>query len=245
MGRRFILVALVVLLGSFALSAGPAAATPGKDTAALATLSALSTAVDPLQEEIEIDLLVGSGSSSTKHIGPVPSSSPDSGTCGNDWAQDTFNRYFTIRQTGPGTYTVYEQFKNGTFVTVSGLSPGACDLSDGYGPGIVSGGLTGTMHGYLIAGVTCADPAVPCTNPTASCSAIGDPCQTTFGFLGEFFPGATRIDIDTYFFHYAGYDGTNKALIVHEWKNASCNRGGNHGDIATATTTVPFEIATC
>jgi hypothetical protein len=129
---------------------------------------------------------------------------------------------------------VYEQFKNGTFTTIGGPSPGACDSSDGYGPGIVSGSLPGTMHGYEIIGVTCIDLTAPCENANASCDAGA--CDTTAAFLGEFFSGAT-FTVDTWFFHYAGYDGTNQALIVNEWKNASCNRGGNHGDIATATTT--------
>jgi hypothetical protein len=40
-----------------------------------------------------------------------PSSSPDSGTCGNNWALDMFDRFFTIRQIGPTTYTVYEQYQ--------------------------------------------------------------------------------------------------------------------------------------
>jgi hypothetical protein len=226
-----------------ALAAGTATASPDLGSRVLA--SPLSFAVDPLQEELQISALASSNSPGTKHVGPVASSSPDSGTCGNDWAQDQFDRFFTIRQTGPATYTVYEQFKNGTFVTNTGLSPGACDLSDGYGPGTIDGGLTGTMHGYLIANVVCADPLTPCLDPAAACEEPLNPCDTTTGFLNEFFPGAT-FDTDTYFFHYAGNDGTNTALVVHEWKNASCNRGGNHGDIASAsTTTNPFAISTC
>jgi hypothetical protein len=100
------------------------------------------------------------------------------------------------------------------------------------------------MHGYLIANVLCDDPLLPCIDPTASCDAAGNPCDSTVGFINEFFPGAT-FTTDTYFFHYAGYDGTNTALVVHGWKNASCNRGGNHGDIATATATAPFELPVC
>ncbi len=98
------------------------------------------------------------------------------------------------------------------------------------------------MHGYLIIEVTCATPS-PCFNSGASCGGFVDPCATTSGFIATFFPGATST-INTYFFHYAGKDGTNQALIVHEWKNASCNRGGSHGDIATASTTGP-ESPTC
>jgi hypothetical protein len=226
-----------------AVCASTATASPDPGTSVLAT--PLSFAVDPFAEELQVDALASSSSAGTKHVGPIASSSPDSGTCGNDWAQDRFDRFFTIRQTGVATYTVYEQFKNGSFTTNAGFSPGACDLSDGYGPGVVTAGLVGSMHGYLIANVVCADPLAPCLDPAATCTAIGNPCDTTTGFINEFFPNAASTT-DTYFFHYAGYDGSNKALVVHEWKNASCNRGGNHGDIATATaTTNPFEFATC
>ena len=220
--------------------AGTAGASPDRGTAIQAT--ALSFAVDPLQEEVQIDALSTSADPGTRHIGPIASSSPDSSTCGNDWAEDHFDRFFTIRQTGPATYTVYEQFKNGTFVTFTALSPGACDSSDGYGPGVVTAGIDGTMHGYLIANVFCVDPLTPCLDAGAACGGNPDPCQTTAGFLKEFFPGQPYT-IDTFFFHYAGYDGSNSALVVNEWKNASCNRGGNHGDIATATTTaVEFDV---
>jgi hypothetical protein len=236
MRRTLLLLALAA--GALVLTAGSALASPDRGTTIRST--ALSFAVDPLQEELQIDAMSTSTDPGTQHVGPVPSSSPDSGTCGNDWATDTFDRFFTIRQTGPGTYTVYEQFKNGTFVTAPGASPGACDPSDGYGPGVVSGGLDGTMHGYEIIDVTCLSLS-PCENPNASCA--GSTCNTTAGFLAEFFPTATST-VETYFFHYAGYDGTNSALVVHEWKNASCDRGGNHGDIATMTTPSVY-VATC
>ena len=245
MKRRFILIALAGAATALAFTVGPAAGAPGADSQIATKASLLSTTVDPFQEELAIDAMAASTDPGTKHFGPTPSTSPDSGTCGYDWAQDTFDRFFTVHQTGSNTYRVDEQFKNGTFVTNPGLnpSPGACDSSDGYGPGVVSGGLTGTMHGYLIIEVTCATPS--CFNSGASCGGLIDPCATTGGFVATFFPGAAST-IDTFFFHYAGQDSTNQMLVVHEWKNASCNRGGNHGDIATAsTTTGPPEIAVC
>ena len=236
------LLPLVVFAATaLAVTVATAAASPDRGTRIIATPT--SFLVDPFQEELQLETMASSTSSGTKHIGPVPSSSSDSGTCGIDWADDTFDRFFTIRQTGPGTYTVYEQFKNGTFVTRTAPSPGACDSSDGYGPGLITVGLNGTMHGYLIANVVCADPLAPCLDPSAACDVPANPCDTTAGFLAEFFPGAAST-VDTFFFHYAGYDSANQALIVHEWKNASCNRGGNHGDIATATATA-IEVNVC
>jgi hypothetical protein len=237
--RRVLVAATLAALTVFsmlALGAGRAAAAPRAETQPLG--GALSLVIDPLQEELAIDALAASTDPSVKHIGPVPSSSPDSGTCGNDWAEDTFDRWFTIRPAGDRTFTVYEQFKNGSFVTNAGPSPGACEETDGSSPGVVADGLVGTMHGYILTTVVC-DPTVPvCPIPTATCA--GSNCQSTNEFIATFFgPLATRND-EAYFFHYAGYDGTNQALVYHEWKNASCNRGGDHGDIATAAASAPF-----
>jgi hypothetical protein len=167
-------------------------------------------------------------------VGPVPSSSPDSGTCGNDWAEDQFNRFFMIKATGrSGTFRVFEKFKDGSFVTVEGPSPGACDQTDGTPPGVVHAGIKGNMDGYLITDVTC-DPALAvCPAESATCGAAGELCQSTDQFIQTFFgAAATRNDV-AFFFHYSGFDGSNQALVSHEWKNASTNRGGNHGDIAS------------
>jgi hypothetical protein len=92
------------------------------------------------------------------------------------------------------------------------------------------------MDGYLITDVTC-DPALTVACPIATtCDASGDACQTTNGFIQRFFgTNATRNDV-AFFFHYSGLDGANQSLVSNEWKNASANRGGNHGDIATCFT---------
>lgn len=166
----------------------------------------------------------------TQHFGPFASGSPDSGTCGNSWAEDQFNRFFTVRAAGPGAFTIVEQFKDGTFVTNAGASPGACDETDGTPPGTVAAGIDGTLHGYEIISLTGTQ-----TSHDASCIAGAPtaPC-TTGGFITSHFGGT--FTVGTFFFHYAGFDGSNQALVVNEWKNASCDRGGNHGDIATANT---------
>jgi hypothetical protein len=207
---------------------------------------ALSFAIDPLQEELAIDALAASSDPGTKHIGPVPSTSPDNGTCNNDWAEDTFDRYFTIRPTSdPAVFTVYEQFKNGSFVTNAGPSPGACEETDGSSPGVLAQGLTGTMHGYILTNVTCDPSLSACPDPSATCEAA-NACDTTNQFIATFFGSNAIRNDEAYFFHYAGYDGSNQALVYHEWKNASCNRGGDHGDIATAALlTPPFTTRVC
>jgi hypothetical protein len=233
---------LAVAAALAAIFAGSAGAAPGVETRLLG--SGTAQFADPVLEELALVSLASSSDPSVKHIGPVTSNSPDSGTCGNDWAQDTFDRFYTIRRTSdPAVFEVYEQFKNGSFITDAGFSPGACEETDGSPPGLVDDGVLGTMHGYILTLVTCDPTLLTCPDPTATCTAGA--CDTTNGFIAEFFgPAALRND-EAYFFHYAGYDGSNKALVAHEWKNASCNRGGNHGDIATETILFPFTYGLC
>ncbi len=153
-----------------------------------------------------------------RHYGPFPGTSPDSGTCGNFWANDAFERVFRVHVTPDpdGTYQVVQQFKDGTFVTVAGSSPGACDTNPG---GTVEAGVTGRMHGFFMMKVTGTfDPTATCTPAT---------CGTTAGFVSTVFGSGATFDIPTFLFQYAaGQNG--------HWKNASEDRGGNHGDITGA-----------
>ena len=81
------------------------------------------------------------------------------------------------------------------------------------------------MHGYLIISnvgpQTSSDPSCIAGMPAAPC--------TTSGFIGSHFatPGSTT----TFFSHYSAGD---QNLLEHEWKNASPDRGGNHGDIRSS-----------
>lgn len=154
--------------------------------------------------------------SATLHFGPIASTSPDSGTCGNNWANDTFDRFFTINLTEPNT--VIEDFKDGTFIAVAGSSPGACETGTDNG-NTVGNGVTGKFHGSFDIAVTGGT-----FNPDATCTPTT--CNTTAGFIQTVYgPSATYVTGATYFvFHYStGHNG--------EWKNASTNRGGNLGDI--------------
>ena|SRR5216683_5852508 len=77
-------------------------------------------------------------------------------------------------------------------------------------------GVTGKMHGSFNIIVSNGT-----YNPNAVCSSA---CGTTAGFIATVFGAGATYDIPTFLFHYsAGNNG--------EWKNASDNRGGNHGDI--------------
>src|SRR2546425_1755523 len=187
---------------------------------------------DDLLLTADLTTLVDPPVTSTQHFGPYPSTSPDSGTCGNDWATDTFDRHFTVKRNPDGTFLVVQQFKQGSFVTMMGASPGSCDTTDGSPPGTVAPGKNGSMQGYFIiplpAGImqTSTDPSCVAGVPSAPC--------TTTGFIDSHFTPLcypATCPVTTFFFHYSAGD---QMLVEHEWKNASADRGGNHGDIRSS-----------
>jgi hypothetical protein len=233
MKKRLLLALLAVAATSLALGAGQAAATPdGNHSAAGVTDPALSALItnDDLFSVMDLTApLATAGSNRTQHYGPYPSDSPDSGTCGNDWAEDKFDRHFTVRPNADGTFTVVQQFKRGSFETNAGPSPGSCQMTDGSPPGTVNSGITGSMHGYFVITVTGTQTS---TDPSCVVAPTTGPCTTT-SFIESHFTGSV-FTIGTFFFHYSAGD---QGLVEHEWKNASDDRGGNHGDIRS--TNVP------
>ena len=176
----------------------------------------LSTALNP------------TGAMPTQHYGPFASSSGDSGTCGPDWATDSFDRHFTVRSNDGVTFTIVEQFKDGDFVTSAGPSPAACDLTYTNHGLTVGGGVTGSMHGYfIISNVGPQTSTSPYCNATTMSNAN---CDTATFINTHFAPCYPSVcTVGTFFFHYAAGD---QSLLYHEWKNASADRGGNGGDIA-------------
>jgi hypothetical protein len=178
----------------------------------------------------DLTLLLDPSSGGATHYGPYPSNSPDSGTCGNDWATDTFDRHFTVKHNADGTFTVIQQFKNGSFVTNVGFSPGACDLDepDNTG-GVVNNGIKGSMDGYFIIPLPTGTMQ---TSTDSSCVAGMPlaPCTTTDFINSHFTPACypATCPVTTFFFRYNAGD---QQLVEHEWKNASDDRGATHGDI--------------
>ena len=225
----------------------------GDDTFSTIDLTALvSTVTSPTLTPVhaassaaQTRLAPSSSGTSTTHYGPYVSGSPDSGTCGNNWADDTYNRHFTVFQDNDGSLVVVEQFKDGSFVTPSttqpsppspnpsNSSPGGCQNSTTT-QGTVNNGVTGNMHGYFVIPLpsgTTQSSFDPHCNGTAMTNAG---CDTTT-FINTHFtppcyssPGCT---VTTFFFHYAA---GGQGLIINEWKNASADRGGNSGDIRSA-----------
>jgi hypothetical protein len=233
MKTRLLTALLVVAAVGFALGGGQASASPesSQSTAGLTSPALLALiGNDDLFATSDLSLLLNpAATNATQHYGPYSSDSTDSGTCGPpDWANDTFDRHFTVRHNPDGTFTVVEQFKNGSFETIAGPSPGSCDSNDGSPPGTVDPGVSGSMHGYFIIPLpvgttqTQTDPSCVAGDPVAPC--------TTAGFINTHFTPCYDLtcSVTTFFFHYSAGD---QGLVEHEWKNASADRGGNHGDI--------------
>ncbi len=181
-----------------------------------------------------------SSGSSTQHYGPYASSSPDSGSCGNNWADDTFNRHFTIFQ-DKSSFLVVEQFKDGNFSTpsttppIANQSPGACNTGTDNG-GTVATGISGSFHGYFVIPIP---PGHSQTSNSQFCDAStssNTDCTTTKFIDTHFTPacyfgGTGSCPVTTFFFHYSAGD---QLLMAHEWKDASADRGGLNGDIRSA-----------
>ena len=154
-------------------------------------------------------------------FGPYSGTSAETGTCGNFWALDSFERVFRVSpQNADGTYTVREDFVHGRFVTTVGPSPGGCDTNLG---GTILPGIKGKMRGYVI--VTVAGTF----NPDATCAA---PCATG-DFVAAFFGPTATYDVPEFLFTFRSHD---HRLCAHFWSNASPQIGGTAGDIATTCT---------
>jgi hypothetical protein len=230
-----LLIALVAATATAFVIGGQASAAPDGNTSATGITNPVIEALignDNLFSTLDLtSVLNPTGTTPTQHYGPYPSSSGDSSTCGPDWATDSYNRHFTVRSNGDGTFTVVEQFKDGSFVTMGGTSPAACDLTYTHHGTTIDGTKTGSMHGYfIIPGVT-----GPQTSSSPYCNAtLGSNanCDTTTFIDTHFTPcyGIATCTVTTFFFDYAAGD---QSLLFHDWKNASLDRGGNSGDIAS------------
>ena len=169
------------------------------------------------------------GEGGGQDFGPFASASGDSGTCGPDWAADTFNRSFTVQGNSDGSFSVRESFTQGRFVTTGPASPGACQTGSDHGS-VVAPGIEGQFAGFLSGTVTGG------TLNQNGCDAPAA-CNTTAGFVAAVFgPSAqysclTGVGNCSFFF---AYRANGPELLFRHWINASPDLGGNRGDIATA-----------
>lgn len=165
------------------------------------------------------------GDGQGNHFGPYSSTSPDSGTCGNDWANDTFKREFFAHQTAaPGTWRVTEAYIDGHFVTVAGPSPGACETTSPHGH-LIALGQKGNFGGFLSGTVTGATTYTP-----NGCNVAPDCSTTTLIIKAVFGPDAVYTVTSFFFLYIDARDHLSNRL----WVNASDDLGGNRGDIATS-----------
>ncbi len=150
-----------------------------------------------------------------RQYGPYANGSPDSGTCGNMWADDTFDRFFKVdtRRNPDGSYSVVEQFKNGNFVSRAGFTPGGCEGGNPNPPSM-SAGITGKMQGQFWIRVS---------NGTYNHGANPGNVTTAQFIAAVFGPNATYQVVSFSLNYNAGNNG--------DWRNASSDKGGNQGDI--------------
>jgi len=233
MRGRNILV-LAAILGSLLLAPSASAGPEGSISDLAVPSLTLGSLADDLLATADLSTLLDPTGHATQHYGPYPSGSPDSGTCGVDWAMDTFDRHFTVKTNQDGSIVVVEQFKRGSFVTTmippTNPSPGTCDTTDGSPPGTVNAGVSGSMQGYFIIPLP---PGTVQTSYDPHCNGFTNTGCTTATFVDTHFTPCYAIvvptcTVTTFFFHYSTGD---QPLVEHEWKNASSDRGGNHGDI--------------
>ena len=154
---------------------------------------------------------------------------PDHGSCGNAWATDTSMRTWSVKKNHDGSFRVARKDK-GTFVTMAGQSPGACDTTHKHGH-LVNAAINGKFRGFLSGTVTGGT-----FNPAATCNAacIGD----TTAFIAAFFPGGTF----TCSAGFAGckfnfeYASPDKTLKFHHWQDKGTNGVTEQfvGDIANS-----------
>ena len=192
-----------------------------------------------------VTVLVGASalfavSASAKQPGPKHAkftfsvSTHDNGSCGSPWANDTIRRTFSVKLNADGSYTLTRRDR-GSFVTLGGVSPGACDPTGRHGH-TVRAGVTGKLVGFLRGQVTGGT-----FNPGASCT--GTDCGSTDVFLSTFFgSGATFscfTDSQACKFNYNYTAAHHQSLLFRHWQDKGKGAGSFlnerfHGDVADA-----------
>ena len=146
----------------------------------------------------------------------------DHGSCGNVWATDTLQRTLIAQKRSDGSYTVTRRDR-GTFVTLAGQSPGACDTTGKHGHLIVAG-VKGKLEGYLRGTVTGGT-----FNPNAACNAV---CASTtptlitafFGAGAQFSCFANSTDCK-FNFNYTAKSKDNPKLLYRHWQDKGKGAG--------------------
>src|SRR2546427_949632 len=224
-------VGFVAILGTLAVPRASAAPVQNDGFGPVVGGALVPITDDDLFSVADLTTLLDPGGTSTKHYGPYTSTSDDSGTCGNDWATDTFNRHFTVFSNPDGTFTVVEHIKDGTFITPASdsppvnFSPGACQTSP-TPAGVVNNGIAGEFQVHFVIPLPSTETQTS-TSPFCDAVAMTNTGCTTATFINTHFTPACYPDtcsVTTFVFK---YDASDQGLIMNEWKNASPDRGGN------------------
>jgi hypothetical protein len=167
---------------------------------------------------------------------PYTATTPDSGSCGQNWAIDLFTRAFVISPTAAnGTTKVVEHFNNAKFITLgdgetgSARSPGACD-SGGNSTHMLREGVSGTFTGSFTIIVNSGfvyHSGNGCGSTEGVTGVATDDGCTTAQWIALAFPGATygtnaNITVYRLTYHAAG------TLLGNTWTDSSA---GDSGDI--------------
>ena len=131
----------------------------------------------------------------------------DVGSCNNDWATVSLDKAYKLTRVSDGVYNL-EVKESGSFVTIAGTSPGACESGTDNGNTVVAG-ITGLTHQTFDALVTSS--STPDAKPDCSDNA----CAGSGGFLNAVFGAGNYVsnynswtDV-TFTAHYeAGSNGT-------------------------------------
>lgn len=112
----------------------------------------------------------------------------DNGSCGGPWATDVETRKYAVKDNGNGTFRL-TRTDRGTFTTLAGSSPGACDTTGKHGKTVVAG-IKGRFEGYLVGTVKATS-----FNPSAPC-AVGADCWSRSGFIHTYFSADATYSCD-------------------------------------------------
>jgi hypothetical protein len=157
--------------------------------------------------------------------------SPDTGTCSdNVWANDTIKRTYIVKKNSDGSFRL-TAFDRGSFVTVAGQSPEACNTANPRHGSTVTAGIAGRFGGFLTENITGGT-----FNPHATCAAE---CNRA-AFVAAFFGASAQQNLDKNVKYLFVYMSKDPALKYHVWLDSgrAGSTGGlvthDRGDIATA-----------
>ena len=161
----------------------------------------------------------------TQQFGPFVLNTTDGGSCGNSWANDTFERRYTVISNGGGNFTIRER-DNGTFVTIAGLSPGKCESTPHHGANLAAG-IAGNIQGTADITVNSA------TYNPSGCDANPSLCSTRSGFVSAVF-GPSAVATITFASFNFEYSSSDQSLGYRHWQDKSDQAVNDifEGDIA-------------